>query len=160
MRKNEKRHMAGKKARPLTRRKTSLEAPIAAAPEERIPPGKYEANCIGYEIKPTFKGRRDIFIRFEIYGSKYSGIVLFMACTYPEGKVRERHKYFKQWTLAARRRPNRDESLNPDVFPGRMYKVLVRDTQRRHSDGTLMAECSQYSVVDSIIEPMTGGGKL
>ena len=135
------------------------EAPIASLPNPHIPPGEYTANCISYKAAKTFNGRRDIFISFEIYDSKYEGAVLFMACTYSTGEIRPRHKYYQQWTLAAGRQPNKKESLSPEIFPGRMYRVLVRDTQKRHADVKLMADCVQYSVVESIIEPLTGGQK-
>ena len=52
--------------------------------------------------------------------------------------------------------PKKGERLSPKVFCHKMYRILVRDTGRRHSNGRPMADCLQYSVVDSIIETQTG----
>ncbi len=131
--------------------------PTAEAPPPHIPPGEYQAECVGYKTGRTFKGRRDIFINFVIYGGEYDGIPLFMACTYPKGALRPRHKYHLQWTLAARRLPRKREPLDPKIFVNCVHRVRVRFTTRRHADGTLMPEYAQYSVVDTIIEPTTRG---
>lgn len=130
---------------------------VAEEPRPRIPPGQYDAYCLRTEFGRSFGGRRDIYILFKIHGGEFDGIELFMACTHPKGKVSSRCKYYQQWTLAAGRPPRRREPLSREAFPDRMYRILVRDTRKKHGDGSLMADCVQYSVVDSIVEPLTGG---
>ncbi len=133
------------------------EAPIAEQPRPRIPASEYDAICYKTETGRSWGGRTNIYILFRIIGGSQDGTELFMACTYhPKGKLSQRYKYYVQWTLAKGAPPKKGERLSPKVFCGKMYRVLVRDTQIRHSNGKLMADCLQYSVVDSIIETQTG----
>jgi hypothetical protein len=131
--------------------------PVADSPPARIPNGDYLAQCVDYKVAKTFKGRRDIFIVFEISDGERAGETMFMACPYPKGKLRPRHKYYQQWTLAAGRHPRKKVPLEPKIFLNCEYRIKVRLSRRRHSDGTLMADCAQYSMVDTTIEPTTRG---
>ncbi|MFH1372507.1 MAG: hypothetical protein ABII79_01750 [bacterium] len=130
---------------------------MAGNQESSIPPGEYEAICYKAETGKSWGGRTDAYIRFRIYGGKYDGTELFMACTWhPKSKLTPRHKYLEQWTLAKGRRPVKGEPLSLTIFKGKMYRVLVRNTQRMFSDGRLKPGYMQYSVVDSILKPPTG----
>jgi hypothetical protein len=130
--------------------------PIAQESRSRIPPGKYKAICYATETGRSFGGRRDIYILFRIQGSKYDGTELYMVCTYPKRKISSRHKIYEQWSLAEGRRPAKGEKLSGEVFTGKMYEVLIRDTQRKYSDGSVKPDFLQYSLVESIIRPLTG----
>ena len=134
-----------------------LNAPIAGKDYVRIPPGEYDAVCYRARTGPGYGGHISAYLWFRITGGKFDGEELFMACRYqPTAELSPRHKYHQQWVRAANRRPGKGERLSFGVFKNRLFRVLVRDTQKRHSGGHLMADCAQYSVVDSIIEPMTG----
>jgi len=121
-----------------------------------IPGGEYDAVCFKTETALSYGGMRKIFIKFRIYSGRYDGTELFMVCNYPKGKIRRRLKYYEQWMLATGRRPAKREKLSPKVFPGRMYKVLVRDTRPKFADGKPKPGIFKYSVVDTIIEAQTG----
>lgn len=132
-------------------------APIAEQSRPRIPTSEYDAVCYKTETGRSWGGRTDIYILFRIIGGSQDGTELFMACTYhPKRKLSQRYKYYQQWTLANGAPPKKGERLSPKVFCNKMYRVLVRDTQRRYSNGKLMPDILQYSVVDSIIETQTG----
>jgi len=136
---------------------TKDHAPIAEEFRIRIPPGEYDAICYKTETGRSWGGRTDIYILFRIIGGSQDGTELFMACTYhPKQKLSLRYKYYQQWMLAKGAPPKKGERLSPKVFCHKMYRVLVRDTERKHSNGQPMADCLQYSVVDSIIETQTG----
>lgn len=148
-----------KDRRPKRGRVATVEnnAPIAEQQRPRIPPGEYDAICHKTETGRSWGGRTDIYILFRICGGKWDGTELFMACTYHlKRKLSPRYKYYQQWTLAKGAPPEKGERLSPEVFCHKMYRIYVRGTQKRHGDGRLMANCVQYSVVDSIIETQTG----
>ena len=133
------------------------EAPVAEQFSPRIPPGEYDAICYKTETGRSWGGRTDIYILFRIIGGSQDGTELFMACTYhAKRRLSPRYKYYQQWTLAKGQPPGKGKRLSRKVFCNKMYRVLVRDTQRKHSNGQPMADCLQYSVVDSIIETKTG----
>lgn len=146
----------GRNSSPNATRNAS-NAPLASKDYVRIPPGEYEAVCYDTRTGPGFGGHTSAYIWFRITGGKYDGEELFMACRYkPKARLSPRHKYYQQWVLAANRRPHKGERLSLGVFKNRLFSILVRDTQKKHRSGRLMADCVQYSVVDSIIEPLTG----
>jgi len=133
------------------------DAPVAGQSRPRIPPGEYDAICYKTETGKSWGGRTDIYIRFRIIGGSQDGRELFMACTYhAKRRLSPRHKYYQQWALAKGRPPAKGERLSQKIFSNKMYRVSVRYTQRRHSNGKLMPNFLQYSVVDSIIETQTG----
>lgn len=146
----------GRIAKSQTLNPDTDDVPVADSPIPRIESGEYKAICKGFDIGWCF-GRRSIYLEFVIQEGRYHDTKLVMICTYPKAKISHRYKYHRQWIIANGTRPTGKQKLHPDIFPGRMFKVRVRDTQVKHSDGTLMPDCVQYSVVDSIIEPLTGG---
>lgn len=135
---------------------TEDDGPLINECRVRIKAGTYDAICYRTETGNSWGGRQDIYIRFKIYGSKYDGTKLFMACTYPRGRMTTRHKYYEQWVLAMGGPPRKGERLARKEFLHKLYKVLVRDTNKKFSNGTRMPDYMQYSVVDTIIETQTG----
>jgi len=130
------------------------EEPTADGCPERIEPGEYQAICRAAEY--GYAWRRTLFLRFVIVGPKYEGVGLFMACHRPSGKLRHRHKLWQQWSLVLGRNPFRGERLNKEIFKGKMYRVLVRDTDRKFETSERMPDHMQYSVVKTILEVLTG----
>ncbi len=148
--------MTDKKRHRTSHRRQAEGAPEAAEYYARIPEGEYDAYCYKTKEGPGFGGRRNVYVFFRIYGGEYHDTKLFMACTYPPGKMSPRHKYYQQWVIANGGIPKRGQRLARKVFPKKMYRVLVRDTKKKHSNNRPMAEAIQYSVVDSIVETATG----
>jgi len=123
----------------------------------QIPKGQYEAICYEVKYAQTFGGRRALFLGFRVFGERYDGTELFMACPKPERKLKVNHKLHVQWSLALGRAPNKGEHLNKKVFLHKMFLVEVRDTRRKYnSTGRLLPKSLQYSVVDTILETLTG----
>jgi len=122
----------------------------------RIPAGEYQAICHTAEIGTGWGYRRTLYLRFRIYGGDYDGTDLFMPCPYPD-KLRYRHKLYKQWMLAIGGPPTQGQRFSRKVFLNRMFRVLVQDTERRHEGGKVLPDFAQYSVVKTILEPLTGG---
>lgn len=123
----------------------------------QIPGGQYEAVCYKANYAQTFGGRRALFLGFRVFGERYDGTELFMACPKPERKLKVNHKLYMQWSLALGRAPYKGERLNKNVFLHKMFLVEVRDTRRKYnSTGRLLPKSLQYSVVDTILETLTG----
>lgn len=136
----------------------SDDEPIAEKFPPRIEDGEYDAICYKAETGRSFGGRRDIYIKFRIYESEYDGFEVVMVCTYPKGKIRLRHKFYQQWILANGGPPKKGQRLIRGVFLNRMFRVKVRTTKRTYTNtNRLLPDNLQYSVVDTIIEPLTGG---
>ena len=131
-------------------------APVAGEAYHRVPAGEYEASCYDVQKGKSWGQREDIYIKFRLLDRKYDGTELFMACTFPKDrKMTPRFKYYKQWTIAAGRKPNKRERLVFGVFKKRLFRILVRDVEK-DSNGQPLPEVLKYSVVGTIIEPMTG----
>jgi len=77
---------------------------------------------------------------------------LFMACNYPERTITPKHKYYQQWVLVNGGPRAKGQRLARKNFLNKKYLVLVQNTKRKHSNGKLMADSLQYSVVDSILK--------
>lgn len=93
---------------------------------------------------------------FRLVSGPFEGKELFLVCTFhTKGELTTRHKYYKQWTIAAERKPEKSERLVFGVFKNRLFRILVRDVET-DSSGRPLPEVLKYSVVASIIEPMTG----
>jgi len=122
----------------------------------RIPPGEYEAICHKADSGIGWGYRRTLYLRFRIYGGEHDGVDLFLASPYPD-RVRYRHKLHKQWMLAIGGPPPNGQRFAKKVFLNRMFKVLVQDTERRHEGGKILPDFAQYSIVKTILEPLTGG---
>lgn len=135
------------------RRRPDHDAPTSNDDLPHIPPGEYDAICIGTERGRSWGGREDIYVRFRLYDGPCHGTDLFMVCTYhAKARLSRRHKYWQQWTLANDGPPLPGEKLSASVFRNRMFRVIVRDTRKSHSNGRPMPDWMQYSVVDSIVE--------
>lgn len=133
-----------------------IEEPTADNQMPRIEPGEYDAICYRAEYGKSWGGRNSLYVKFRIYEGKYDGVELFMVCSRPKGKLRTRHKLYQQWSLALGRVPIKSERFNKETLPNKMYRVLVRDTNRQFSNGRRMPDYLQYSVVDTILETLTG----
>ena len=132
-------------------------APVAASAMPRVPEGEYDVICYDVETGRSWGGRENVYIKCRVFEGPCHDIELFLVCTYhPKAELTPRHKYYQQWTLAAGKPPSKGERLHFGVFKNKMFRVLVRNTQKRHRSGRIMADCVQYSVIDSIIEKVAG----
>jgi len=131
---------------------TIEDEPIAGEPLPKIEPGEYAAICRKTEVKNTRAWGRKIYFHFAIVGGKHDGTELFMSCNYPKGTLSNNYKYYRQWALANGGLPSRGQKLARNTFLNKKYIVLVRNSQCKHSNGELMADSFQYSVVDSIVK--------
>lgn len=130
---------------------------LAAKPPSRIPEGDYTAVCYRADYAPGYHGQRTLYVKFRIYVGEWDGAELFMACPAIHKRLRERHKLHRQWALAIGRQPTTKERFNKRVFENKLYRVRVRFTDRKvEGSKESLPQYMQYSVVDTILEAMTG----
>ena len=122
----------------------------------RIPPVEYEAVCYATNTGISFGGRLSLYVQFRICGGEYDGVEVPMICTLPKGKLRQRFKLFDQWALVLGRVPRKGEKFKASIFRKKMYRILVRDTKRVFQHKKTKPKYLQYSIVDTIIETLTG----
>ena len=129
---------------------------IADGMSIRIPPVEYKAVCYATNTGISFGGRLSLYVQFRICGGEYDGVEVPMICTLPKGKLRQRFKLFVQWALVLGRAPYKGEKFKASVFKNKMYRILVRDTKCVFPNRKPKPKFLQYSVVDTIIETITG----
>lgn len=128
----------------------------ASKERPQIPPGEYEAICKKAGTGYSTGGEKKLYLTFVIQGGDCHGTELFMAITKPKKKITPRFKMHEQWCLAMRRVPKKGERIAAKHFIRKMYSVMVRDTKVKYKDGRPKPDFMQYSVVDTIIEPLVG----
>jgi len=74
-------------------------------------------------------------------------------------RVRPASDYWREWVIAAGRRPGRHDRLSPLVFERVLFAVEVH-TVTRNSRQHELAAGTRYSVVSRIIERKAGGAQL
>lgn len=128
---------------------------VTEAVRPTIPPGDYEAICYKAEYGTSYGGRKDLYVRFRICEGDFSGTELFMAICPPK-KLTQRTKKWQQWALAIGRNPQKGERFSKSVFEHKMFKILVRQTKTTFNNGRPKPDYFHYSVVDSILETLSG----
>ncbi|MEO7862622.1 MAG: hypothetical protein ABIU05_19745 [Nitrospirales bacterium] len=124
----------------------------------RIPPGNYTLAFIHAHKRWLWGRRLKLFMTFEIvYPIEYAGVRLFMCCNVPEKKKwTVGFKFFRCWTLATGKRPDRRDRLSTSVFRGKYFLGRVRTVERSAKD-TKRAAAAQYSIVDELLSIEAGG---
>jgi hypothetical protein len=121
--------------------------------------GIYMAQCTSYDLSFVMGRSRKLFLHFKILDEgEHFGKVLFMAFNMPnDGRIRPGSKYYKTYALVnGWRRPSRNSKMSPKLFKGKVYRIKTRKANPPQPNGKDMPDDFKYSVVDSIIEVVTG----
>jgi hypothetical protein len=102
--------------------------PTAKAMRQRIAPGTYVADCIGFKDRGAIEGK--LYLQLLIAEGKASGVEVSKPMNYKEGDMGHATVYFRLWALATGRCPIEGEELRPEVFVGKRYEITVRDVVR------------------------------
>lgn len=127
-----------------------------------IPEGIYEVILVEIDrSKRGFgPGETRTFFRWEISDmGPHHGTIVFQS--FKDYKsYGSRSKYYHDWVIATGRRPTKREKMKPHVFKGKVFRALVRMVKPVYQLGPLkgqeMPPAFHYSVVDSLIEKVTG----
>jgi hypothetical protein len=130
---------------------------VAADPRPKMKPGQYEAICFDVKKCPSYGGGQKWVLRFRILGGPHDGEEVAMFCNFYLGKLKPACKLYEQWARALGRLPNKGERIAKKHFKNRLFLVAVVYTKSKGSDGALRPDFLQYSKVETIIEPLTGG---
>lgn len=123
---------------------------------DHVPPGEYEATCYDAGIGYMALGVRKAFLWFRIISGEHEGKGVLFAANFPLGKKSFGSKIVKQWMFANCRQPRKGEKISLKSFLRRAYRIRVRDVKNTLSDGTMRPDFMNYSVVETIVRPLTG----
>jgi hypothetical protein len=124
-----------------------------------IPDGIYEAQCYAYDNGFCLGKTRKTFLKFKILTpGEHFQKEIFMAFNMPyDGKIKSGSKYYKTWCkVNGWQKPSRNAKMSPRLFINKIYKIKTRTVNPPQPNGEEMPEDFWYSVVDSIIEVLTG----
>lgn len=101
-----------------------------------------------------------LFLHFRIVtAGEWFGKELYMVCTVPnKDKFAMSSKFLKMWILAAGQKPSRRDRMSTAVFRNKVFRAKIRvvtDTAKQKERPIQ----EQYSVIDSLLEVMAGGGQ-
>jgi len=125
-------------------------------PRPRIPEGKYEAVCIKVEVSSYLANEKRLYLHFQIITDEHMGVKIFGIYNYSYKSFPRGSKYYTDWSIANGALPKRADRMTTRVFKGKAFLVKVRDAIPRYDDGTPKPKMFRYSVVDRVIERLTG----
>jgi hypothetical protein len=123
-----------------------------------IPDGVYETQCVNYDSTFQLGKTRKLFLHFRILElGPHFGEQIFMAFNMPDKKkIRMGSKYYKTWCMVnGWKKPSKNAKMSPRLFKNKIYRIKTRTVKPKHN-GKKMPENFRYSVVDEIIEVITG----
>jgi hypothetical protein len=129
-----------------------------------IPPTIAEAD--DYEVqflkaeKHVMWNRTKLFLWFRVVSAGESfGKELFMPCNIPQnGRFGTSSKFLCMWVLAAGQKPTRRDRMSTVVFRNKVFRAKVR-TVKQTSKQVERNKDQQYSVIDTLLEVLVGGGQ-
>lgn len=125
-------------------------------PLPQIPKGKYEAVCIKTDVSKYLGKEKRLYLHFKIIAGEYSETKIFGIYNYNYKSFPRGSKYYTDWSIANGALPRRADRMSTRIFKGKVFLVKIRDAIPRYDDGTPKPEMFHYSVVDRIMERLTG----
>ncbi len=125
-------------------------------PLPRIPEGEYEAVCFKVESKPYRGSEKRLYLHFKIVDGTNQGTKLFATYNIKYKSFPRASKYYTDWSIANGSLPKRRDRMPGMVFKEKLFCVKVRDARPTYDDGTIKPDMFRYSVVDRIIEILSG----
>jgi hypothetical protein len=126
----------------------------------RIPEGDhYEVQFVRAEKHYQWDGWKLFMWVKVLTPGEWFGKDVYMACSLPpKGRWSSSHKYWLAWVLAAGRRPTRADRMSTKVFLNKIFRVRIRIV-RKTAKGIRRTAEQEYSVVDELLELLTGGSE-
>lgn len=113
----------------------------------RLEPGEYRATCTAVKQPQMFREFHRWYMRvdFSVHetGEVVSEYLNLGRGKDPNGQLGPRTNYYKRWTQAAGRKPEKNETMDPALIVGAEFMVTVGDKERREEGGP-------YSAVESV----------
>lgn len=121
-----------------------------------IPEGEYDAVCIKVEKSRYLGSEKRLYVHFQIVDGEYQETQLFETFNINYQSFPRRSKYYTDWSIANGGLPKRRDRMSPKIFLKKVFRVKVRDVKPLYEDGKAKPEMFKYSVVDRIVEKVTG----
>ncbi len=125
-------------------------------PLPRIPEGEYEAVCTEAKVSLYLGKELRLYLHFKIIAGEHEGKKIRGNYNFDYKVFPTASKYYTDWSIANGALPRRRDRMTPRIFIGKAFLVKVRDAIPRYEDRTPKPEMFRYSVVDRIIERLTG----
>jgi hypothetical protein len=130
---------------------------IAGEPRVHMAPGEYVGVGIDVEKKSCFGSQKKLMIQFRLVGGVFDGSKVSLIRNYNLTAGTDLYRFM---TIALGRLPYKHERLSKKIFVGKMFRLRIRDVGNRVYNGAERPSCMVYSVVDEILEVLTGPGSM
>ena len=131
-------------------------------PFHLVTEGKQEVVYAGYEGPKVAFGSDEqrIYVHWEVVTpGRHQGLILFQSFKYYK-EWGSQSKFYRAWSLANGGRPRRRTRMSPRIFAGKVFLAEVRTVRPIFTNGPLKGkeqpQCMWYSVVDELLEVLTG----
>lgn len=123
-----------------------------------VPPGDYEVTFAKAEKMKQWEGFK-VFLWFRIQSfGEWHGLHLFMPCNLQAvGKVSTRSKYYRNWVVAAGKKPDRFDRkrMTTRIFKGKVFLARVVTVKKDQKRLPLPPEL-HYSKIEGLLNSLTG----
>lgn len=130
-----------------------------------IPPGEYEAQCIGFKEFRQFGGLKKIALNWDFTISGKEGVQLPQYFNMEHKTFKENSFYYEAWVLAnncVRPRRRTRSYMPPEVFVNIIGTVIVSTVIPKFENGKPKPEVLHYSKVQRLLSlsvPNNGRGR-
>jgi hypothetical protein len=125
-----------------------------AEPYPRYAPGVYEVRCIRARVykDPQFKCWKCL-LEFQFLDCEAKVAGFFHMGKGEKPTAGRRSRYYAAWIEAYGEKPKKRQVMSSRVFEGKIFKVRIWDTTKRHDRGE-HSEAAIYSTVKEVLKRM------
>jgi hypothetical protein len=123
-----------------------------------VPPGDYEVTFVKAEKMRQWNSTK-VFLWFRIQSfGEWHGLSLLLPCNLKDvGKVSTRSQYYRNWVVAAGRKPDRFDRkrMTTRIFKGKVFLARVVTVKKDQKRLPLPPEL-HYSKIEGLLNSLTG----
>jgi hypothetical protein len=120
----------------------------------------YEVQYISHNDGFAMGRHKKLFVIFKILGVGEhfdKTLMLIYNMPFSTGPIAS-SKYYKDWVfLNGYKKPSRNTKMSPDIFKNKRLLIKTRTVKPKRNKKEIMPKDFWYSVVDQIVEVLTGG---
>ena len=127
---------------------------------ELLPDGEYEAQYVSQNDGFVMGQNRKLFVILKILeAGDHFGKKIMLVYNMPLNKrLAPSSKYYMDWMfLNGCKKPSRNARMSPKIFKNKRLLIKTRTVKPKRNGKEIMPKEFWYSVVDQIVEVLTGG---